>query len=90
MPAQNIMTKKQVWAQGFIQIILPHCCSSPKDARIATFTRQELGARSWQRPRRGAAYWIAFPGFLSLLSCRTHDFQPRDGNTQNVPSSLDH
>jgi hypothetical protein len=36
--------------------------------------RQEL----MQRPWRGAAYWLASPGLLSLLSYRTQDYQPRD------------
>jgi hypothetical protein len=35
--------------------------------------RQEL----MQRPWRGAAYWVASPGLLSLLSYRTQDHQPR-------------
>jgi len=41
--------------------------------------RQEL----MQRPRRDAAYWLASPGLLSLLSYRTQDHQPRDGTTHN-------
>jgi hypothetical protein len=30
-----------------------------------------------------AAYWIAFPGLLSLISYRTQDYQPKDGTTHN-------
>jgi hypothetical protein len=41
--------------------------------------RQEL----MQRPWKGAAYWLASPGLLSLLSCRTQGHQPRDGITHN-------
>ena len=32
-----------------------------------------------QRPWRSAAYRLAPYGFLSLLSYRTQDYQPRDG-----------
>jgi hypothetical protein len=31
----------------------------------------------------GAAYCLAFPDLLSLLSYRTQDYQPRDGTTNN-------
>jgi hypothetical protein len=37
-----------------------------------------------QRPWRGAAYWLASLGLLSLLSYRTQDYQPRDGTTQGA------
>ena len=30
-----------------------------------------------------AAYWIVFPGLLSLLSYRAQFYQPRDGTTHN-------
>jgi len=38
----------------------------------------------------GAAYWLASPGLLSLLSYRTQDYQPREGTTCNgmSPSAL--
>jgi hypothetical protein len=36
-----------------------------------------------QRPRRGAAYWLASHGLLSLLSQRTQDYQHRDSTTHN-------
>jgi hypothetical protein len=40
----------------------------------------------------GAAYWLASPASLSLLSYRTQDYQPRDGTTHNGlgPPTLDH
>ena len=41
--------------------------------------RQEL----MQRPWRGAAYWLALHGLLSLLSHRTQGHQPRDGAIHN-------
>ena len=42
IPAQNITIKKQV--EGFIQLILPHCCSSAKEVRTGTQAGQEAGA----------------------------------------------
>ena len=36
-----------------------------------------------QKPRRGAAYWLAPHGLRNLLSCRTQDHKPRDGPTHN-------
>jgi hypothetical protein len=43
--------------------------------------KQEL----MQRPWRDITYWLASPGFLSLLSYRTQHYQPRDGTTQKGP-----
>ena len=39
----------------------------------------EAGAETW----RGAAYWLASHGLLSLFSYTTQDHQPRDGPTHN-------
>jgi hypothetical protein len=36
-----------------------------------------------QRPWRGAAYWLAPHGLLSMLSYRTQDLQPRGRTTHN-------
>jgi hypothetical protein len=44
IPAQNIMTKKQLERKGFVQLTLPHCCSSPKEERTETQAGQEAGA----------------------------------------------
>jgi hypothetical protein len=82
----NIMTKKQVGEE--ICLTLPHCCSSPKEVRTGTQAGQEAGADA--EPWRGVPYCFASPGLLSLLSCRTQDYQPRDGTTHNGPSLLDH
>ena len=40
----NIMSKKQLGRKGFIQLTLPHCCSSPKDVRTGTQAGQKAGA----------------------------------------------
>ena len=44
--------------------------------------KQEL----MQRPWRDVTYWLASPGWLSLLSYRTQVYQPRNGTTPNGPS----
>jgi hypothetical protein len=36
-----------------------------------------------QKPWRDAAYWLAYPGLLSLLSYRTQNHQPTNGTTHN-------
>jgi hypothetical protein len=76
------MTKKQAVEE---RIILAYCCASLKEGsqdrnshRAGTW-RQELMYRPW----RVATYWLASPGLFSLLSYRTQDHQPRDGNTYN-------
>jgi hypothetical protein len=38
------MTKKQLGSKGFIQLTLPHCCSSLKEVRTGTQAGQEAGA----------------------------------------------
>ena len=44
--AQNIMTKKKFGRKRFIQLILSHCCSSPKEVKTGTQTEQELGGKN--------------------------------------------
>jgi len=68
--------------KGFIQLTLPHCCSSPKEVRTGTQAGQEAGAVA--EVMEDVSYWLASPGLLSLLSYRTQDYQPRDGTTHNV------
>jgi hypothetical protein len=46
--------------------------------------KQELMQKSW----RDVPYWLAFPGFLSLLSYRTQDHQPRDSTSHKELSPL--
>ena len=55
---------------------------------------QKLRARSWrqelkQKPWRGATYWLALYGLLSLLSYSTENYQPRGGTSyKNHQSSV--
>jgi hypothetical protein len=91
IPAQNIMTKKQVGEERVYSaytsmLLFITKVSQDRNSHRARALRQEL----IQRSRRGAAYWLAFPGLLGLLSNRTQDHQPRDGTTHNGPSPLDH
>ena len=51
--------------------------------RVGTW-KQDL----MQRPWMGAAYWLASPGFLSLISYRTQDYQPRNDITHWAGPSL--
>jgi hypothetical protein len=84
IPAQNIMTKKQAGEERvylgytFTLLFTNKGSQNRNSDRVGTW-RQELMQRSW----RDAAYWLASPGLLSLLSYRTQDFQPRDGTTHN-------
>jgi hypothetical protein len=82
------MTKKQLGRKGFIQLILPYCCSLPRMLGLEhkQVRKQEL----MQKPWRDVLYWLASPGLLSLLSYRTQDYQPRDGTTHKGPFPLDH
>jgi hypothetical protein len=63
IPGQNI---SKLGRKGFIQLPLPHCCSSPKEVRTGTQAGQEAGADA--EAMECAAYWLASPGLLSLLS----------------------
>jgi hypothetical protein len=85
------MTKKQVGEKG---IYLANAStllfiiegSQGRNSNMAESWRQEL----MQKPWRGAAYWLASHGLLSLLSYRTQDHQSRDGtiNYELGPSPL--
>jgi hypothetical protein len=91
IPAQNIMTKKQVVEErvysaytSMLLFIIEG--SQDRNSHREGTRRQDLMQRSW----KGTAYWLVFPGLLSVLSYRTQDYQPRDGTTHNGlgPSSL--
>jgi hypothetical protein len=88
IPAQTSRPRSKLGRKGFIQLTLPHCCSSPRKSGLEfkQVRKQEL----MQRPWRDATYWLASSGLLNLLSYRTQDYQPRDGTTHNGPSLLHH
>jgi hypothetical protein len=52
--------------------------SQVRNSHRAGTWRQELMPRPW----RGAAYWLVPHGLFSLLSYRTQDHQPRNGNSK--------
>jgi hypothetical protein len=62
--------------KGFIQLTVPHYCSSPKDVRTGTQTGQETGADA--EAMEGCSFY------------RTQDYQPRDSPTHKGSFPLDH
>jgi hypothetical protein len=85
IPAQNIMTKKQIGEERVYSAYTSHITvhhQRKSGLELKWVRKQEL----MQRPWRDVLYWLASPGLLSLLSYRTQDYQPRDGTTHNVPS----
>jgi hypothetical protein len=70
--------KSKLGGKGFFSVYFHNTVikrsQDRKSTRAGTW-RQELT----QWPLRGAAYWLALHGLLSLLSFRIHDHQPRDG-----------
>ena len=88
IPAQTSWLRSKLGRKGFIQLTLPHCCSSAKDVRTGTQAGQEAGADA--KTIQGCYLLACFPWLLSLLSYRTQDHQPRDGTTHNGPSHPDH
>jgi hypothetical protein len=73
------MTKKQVGEERVYSAHTSTLLFQDWNSHGVGAWRQEL----MQRPWRGAAYWLASPGLLSLLSYRTQDHQARDGTTHN-------
>jgi hypothetical protein len=53
----NIMTRSKLGRKGFIRLILPYCCSSPRKSglELKQVRKQEL----MQRPWRDVLYWLA-------------------------------
>jgi hypothetical protein len=60
---------------------LPYHCSPLKNRNSNQGRNLEAGADA--EAMEGAAYWLAPPGLLCLLSYRIQDHQPRDGPTHN-------
>jgi hypothetical protein len=85
IPAQNIMTKKQIGEERVYSADTSHIAVHHRrksGLELKQVRKQEL----MQRPWWDITYWLASPGLLSLLSYRTQDYQPRDGTTHKGPS----
>jgi hypothetical protein len=75
---RNTMTRSNLVRKGFICGLYTLNHGPLREATVWTW-RQEL----IQRPWRSAAYWLASPCLLSLLSYSTQDRRLRDGTTHN-------
>jgi hypothetical protein len=58
------MTKKQVGRKGFIQLTLPHYCSSTKEGRTGTQAGQEAGSDA--EAMEGCYLLACFPWLAQL------------------------
>lgn len=63
------MTKKEVGEERV------YFSSSQKEDRKGTQTGQDLETGTDTEAMKGASYWLALCGFLSLLSFRTQDHE---------------
>jgi hypothetical protein len=70
IPAQTSWPWSKLGRKGFIQLTLPHCCSSPRKSglELKQVRKQEM----MQRPWRDVPYWLASHGFsaCSLIEPR--------------------
>jgi hypothetical protein len=81
------MTKKQVGEERVCSAYIFHFAidhQRKSGLELKQVRKQEL----MQKPWKDVSYWLASPGFLSLLSYRTQDYQPRDGPTHKGLSPL--
>ena len=83
IPAQNIMTKKQIDEKSVYLAYTSTCCSSPKEVKTGTHTGQEAGTDTETMEE---CYLLACFPWLAQLAYRTQDYQLRDGTTHNGPS----
>ena len=72
--------QKQLGRKGFIWLTLLHHSSSSKEIRAGIHTGLKPGAGAGTE---ASVSWLAPRGFLSLLSYRIQDHQPRDCTTCN-------
>jgi hypothetical protein len=87
------MAKKKVGEERVYSAYTSTLLFITKESQDRSSHRVEILRQEWmQKPWRNAAYWLASPGMLSLLSYRTQDYQPRDGVTHNElgPSRILH
>ena len=82
--------KPKLRRTGFIWLTPPRGCSSLKESGQELKQGRNLEAGADAEAMEGAAYWLAFLGFLNLIIYRTQDYQPRDGTIHNElgPSPL--
>jgi hypothetical protein len=82
------MTKKQVGEERVYSAYTFHIAVHQRMSglELKQVRKQDL----MQRPWRDVTYWLASSGWLSLLSYRTQDYQPRDGPTLKGSFPLDH
>jgi hypothetical protein len=59
IPAQTSRPRSKLGRKGFIQLTLPHCCSSPKEVRTGTQAGQEAGADA--EAMEGCSLLACFP-----------------------------
>jgi hypothetical protein len=74
IPAQTSGPRSKLGRKGFIQLTLPHCCSSSRKSGLEL--KQGREQELMQRPWGVVLYWLAFSGLLSLLSYRTKTTSP--------------
>jgi hypothetical protein len=58
------MSRSKLRRKGFIQLILPYCCSSPKEVRTGTQAGQEAGADA--EAMEGCYLLACFPWLAQL------------------------
>jgi hypothetical protein len=84
IPAQNIMTEDASWGgKGLFSLQFHVAVHHQKKSGLEIKQVRKHGLI--QRPWRNVTHWLASPDLLSLLSCRTKDYQARDGTTHNAP-----
>jgi hypothetical protein len=71
--------KERVYSADTSTLLFITKGSQDRNSHQKLKVRQELMPRSW----RGAAYWLIPHGFLSPLSYKTQDHQPRNRTNHN-------
>jgi hypothetical protein len=74
IPAQNIMTKKQVGEERVYSAYISTAVHHQRKSGLEL--KQVRKQKLMQRPWRDVLYWLASPGLLSLLSYKTKTTSP--------------
>ena len=82
IPAQTSWSRSKLGKKGFIQLILPHCCSSPKEVRTGTQAGQEAGADA--EDMEGCYLLDCFP--LACSACFL--IEPKITSPEMVPLTM--